>query len=620
MFHFYHQCHHTSQVDLLNQLQDLISDRFDFCHGLDSTYFQHSFMQVWNMNTIYLDTQIIIHIQRQIVNHQENFYDFEQARLFENYLRQNQIDFCSQSTRLNNLTNTIRQYSDLLNSFFFLSSNSSINDDLHELINNQRSLPIFYSSIKQTNELKDFLQFLLDREIISSINHSDIYVLIQNFTIDLEFRLLKTPIFRNTILSQCQLFISYYIAFRSIEHLPEYEQWFDYISTSIIQIIIHSWPGDASYVCLHSTIIRQNQFENIFYWKTFIAYTKTQIRDSSSPIINIEIRSIDFFQLDSIFRFLFADHSEHFCNLMIYKYGSKLFSFLSIFQTDLQNQIKQLWTNNSSVQSKSFPIDCLTLVETYYPFTLSSFYEKFLTNQISELYSIAYELRDFISRTSKLDYLSSIQFHIKPERLKLYDDLSASIPYEFYSIDKHFLSTSWNLIDRTEEKSIEAIHEFFEINAYYSIEQGIFLQPTIAELYSNESTRQIALLLIAHELGHAHCPCGINLTEREYFADLIGLRLIIDYNEKRLNRTLTPNDLREFFLIYGQSECIHVNRNMIILMNKEENLMELHVNRVVQVNEQFQTIFNCSIDQRQQSQQFNKLLPNLCEHCRTKKN
>jgi len=55
-------------------------------------------------------------------------------------------------------------------------------------------------------------------------------------------------------------------------------------------------------------------------------------------------------------------------------------------------------------------------------------------------------------------------------------------------------------------------------------------------------------------------------------------------------------------------------------MNKEENLMELHVNRVVQVNEQFQTIFNCSIDQRQQSQQFNKLLPNLCEHCRTKKN
>jgi len=245
-----------------------------------------------------------------------------------------------------------------------------------------------------------------------------------------------------------------------------------------------------------------------------------------------------------------------------------------------------------------------------------------MSNKTNELYSIAYELRDILLNNSTNQILSSLKFHIKPERLKLFHDLSptTNIPYEYYLIEDNYLSTAWNIIENSHEELVEPIHEFFEINGYHTIKQGIFLQPTVAELYSNETTRLAALLLIAHELGHALCPCGINLTEREYFADLIALRLIQDYNEEKLNRTITLNNIKTFFITYGQSECIHINREMISLMNKQDNLIELHVNRVLKSNELFQTIFNCSLYQRRHTKKMNSLLPELCTACRNKKN
>jgi hypothetical protein len=266
--------------------------------------------------------------------------------------------------------------------------------------------------------------------------------------------------------------------------------------------------------------------------------------------------------------------------------------------------------------SNRIPNDCLTLLEYYYPFTLSSFYEEYMLNKTTKLYSVAYELRDILLNNSNL------QFHIKPERLKLFHDLSliTHIPYEYYLIEDNYLSTAWNIIENSHEELVEPIHEFFEINGYHTIEQGIFLQPTVAELYSNETTYLAALLLVAHELGHALCPCGINLTEREYFADLIALRLILDYNEQILNRTITLDNIKTFFIIYGQSECININREMISLMNKQDNLNELHVNRVLKSNEQFQTIFNCPLHQRRHTKKLNSLLLELCAACRNKKN
>ena len=171
-----------------------------------------------------------------------------------------------------------------------------------------------------------------------------------------------------------------------------------------------------------------------------------------------------------------------------------------------------------------------------------------MSNKTAELYSIVYELRDLLNISDK-QFLSSLQFHIKPERLKLFHDLSpitSNIPYEYYSIEDNYLSTAWNIIEKSREEFVQPTHEFFEINGYHTIEQGIFLQPTVAELYSNETTRLVALLLIAHELGHALCPCGMNLTEREYFADLIALQLIINYNEQRLNTEITNDDIKDF--------------------------------------------------------------------------
>ena len=65
---------------------------------------------------------------------------------------------------------------------------------------------------------------------------------------------------------------------------------------------------------------------------------------------------------------------------------------------------------------------------------------------------------------------------------------------------------------------------------------------------------------------------------------------------------------------------MHVNREMISLMNKAENLIEFHVNRVLKYNEKFQTIFNCPLYQHKKTKKINSLLPDLCSTCRKKKN
>lgn len=268
--------------------------------------------------------------------------------------------------------------------------------------------------------------------------------------------------------------------------------------------------------------------------------------------------------------------------------------------------------------SHRIPNDCLTLLEYSYPFTLSSFYEEYMSNKTRQLYSVISHFRDNLMNNSTQSLLRTLPFHIQSERLKLFQDLSppsSPIPYEIYSIEEHYLSTVWNLIEYSHEQFVEPVYEFFEINGHHTIEQGIFLQPTVAELYSNESTRLAALLLIAHELGHALCPCGMNLTEREYFADVIALRLMIDYLSN--TTAMSRDDLQRFFFDYGQMECLHVNRVMIGLMNREEHFMEDHLNRVLKSNEEFQKIFHCSTEQYRQSEHLKIFLPDLCTACRT---
>lgn len=274
----------------------------------------------------------------------------------------------------------------------------------------------------------------------------------------------------------------------------------------------------------------------------------------------------------------------------------------------------------SPFPSHRIPNDCLALLETFYPFTLSTFYEEFLSNKTREFYSVILQFRDILMNNSTETFLLSLQFHIQSERLKLFQDLSPStspMPYEFYSIEENYLSTAWNLIEYSHDEFVQPIYEFFEINGHHTIEQGIFLQPTVVELYFNESTRLAALLLIAHELGHALCPCGGNLTEREYFADVIALRLMIDYMETQSNETMSLEEMKIFFFNYGQTECLQINRAMIPLMNKQENFMEDHVNHVLKSNEEFQRIFHCSSSQYQQSEQLKKILPDFCTACRT---
>jgi hypothetical protein len=364
MFLYYHQCLHTSESVLLQELQQLAHDHFWFTNNyeiistsnhLDFLFEQmieHPLMRIWNINTINLGTQIIIHIQRRIQNQEKVLFlhQIEQASLFEHYVRTNHIDLCYQSSRVGPLANTLKEYNELLISSL-IYSNSTINDDLHDLISNKDSLPIIYSSIKRPNDLHDLIQFMLDKNIIQSLNNTDIYHLFLNFTHDLERNLLNIPIFRSSISYQCQLYLNYYIRFRSLNE-PKLETWLDYISSSIINLIVHSWPGDASYICLYSTIVRHQQFQIISYWNRFVHYTKKQIKDLSSPMITVEIRLVDFFQLDSIFRFLFADQYAHYCNLMVYKYGPKLLPFVSVFHEGIQISLKSLWRQTLQENSK----------------------------------------------------------------------------------------------------------------------------------------------------------------------------------------------------------------------------------------------------------------------------
>ena len=47
--------------------------------------------------------------------------------------------------------------------------------------------------------------------------------------------------------------------------------------------------------------------------------------------------------------------------------------------------------------------------------------------------------------------------------------------------------------------------------------------------------------------------------------------------------------------------------------------MKLHVNRILNDNEQFQAVFNCTLNQHRQKKKIG-LLPELCATCRIKKN
>ena len=355
MLLFYHQCLHTSESDLLGQIQQLARDHFSFTNQdptdssahleyLFQQMLDHSLMRIWNMNIIYLGTQTIIHIQRQSQDHDSLIsipQQMDQAMLFEDYVRKHRVDICPSSSRAGSLAITVKEFSELLISSQ-PSSNSSVSDDLHYLISNLSALPILHSSARRSNDLRDLIQYMLDRKIISALNQSVVEDLFSNFTRDLDRHLLHVPVFRSTIAHQCQLLVHYYLRFRTVNE-PRIQSWLDYIISSIVRLIVHAWPGDASYNCLYTTIVRQHQLENISYWNSFLHYARNQIQTHTSPLISVEIRLVDFFHLDSIFRFLFADRFAHYCNLIIYQYGPKLLPFVSIFHEDMQKSWKSLW-------------------------------------------------------------------------------------------------------------------------------------------------------------------------------------------------------------------------------------------------------------------------------------
>ncbi|CAF3714202.1 unnamed protein product [Rotaria socialis] len=162
---------------------------------------EHPLMGIWNVKTINLGTQIIIHIQRKIQDQQKFLllHQIEQASIFEHYVQKNHIDLCYQSALVGPLANTLQEYNDLLTSTL-VSSESSINDDLHSLILKRDSLPIVYSSVRRPNDLRDLIQSMLDKDMIQSLNNTDIYDLFLNFTHDLEQYLSHTSIFCTTIL------------------------------------------------------------------------------------------------------------------------------------------------------------------------------------------------------------------------------------------------------------------------------------------------------------------------------------------------------------------------------------------------------------------------------------
>jgi hypothetical protein len=358
MLLYYHQCLHTSHsvlveqiVQFTNQHMRFINDQSSMSSSIDFQYifqqmFAHPLMRVWNINTIDLGTQIILHIQRQI-QIQEKFtrmeYQIDQVRLFEQYAHNYRVELCLQSSRIHPLSRSVRQYQDLFISSLLTDSNSSIVDDIDNLLSNRTLMPMIYSSIRHVTDLYDLIQFIVERNIVHNSNRTDIDQLLSNFTRDLQQSLLYVPIVRNDILQQCQLLLHYYLHFRSLNNTHT-QAWFDYISSSIIHLIVHSWSDDAIYTCLYTTIVQHNQLEIISYWQAFLNYARQQqIEQNSLSIVTVEIRLVDFLQLDRIFRFLFADQCAHYCNLMIYEYAPKLLPFISIFHRDIQTNLKQIW-------------------------------------------------------------------------------------------------------------------------------------------------------------------------------------------------------------------------------------------------------------------------------------
>ena len=137
------------------------------------------------------------------------------------------------------MTNSLKEYNDLLISSLTYS-NASVSDDLEQLLASDNSLPIIYSSVRCPIDLHHLIQFILDRNILHVVNDSNIEHLFLNFTEHVQRYRLHVLIFLNT------------------------HGWFDYIASSTIHLIVHSWPDDASCTCLYTTIVRHQQLDSIF--------------------------------------------------------------------------------------------------------------------------------------------------------------------------------------------------------------------------------------------------------------------------------------------------------------------------------------------------------------------
>ncbi|CAF1659589.1 unnamed protein product, partial [Didymodactylos carnosus] len=187
MASYYHQCFHTSESVLLQQLKQLANERFWFAQNTinhlstknDDLHYQylfeqmqeHSLLKVWRVNSINIETQTIIHIERQI-HPQKMTLDYIQpqllrASIFEHYVKTNQIDLCYQSKRVGPLTKTINEYFELIQQIDPLNDNinssSSISEDLRKLSSGSNQLSIIYSSVRKISELRDILQFMTDK-------------------------------------------------------------------------------------------------------------------------------------------------------------------------------------------------------------------------------------------------------------------------------------------------------------------------------------------------------------------------------------------------------------------------------------------------------------------------
>lgn len=564
MLENYEKCSKISREKLLDEVKDFVETR------LNSTSLENFFDELetefgetfWTKNSIDFGTEMIFHIEKKSST---NF------------------GFPSSREEIEETTEFVKiifdeKFSGLIRSRLEMLLNFSVSTFENRFDRPETEEIRLSSSIRRASNLSKFIGIFLEEKRLEKIGRNDLKKILFDLRENLRQNFSSISLLRNSIDFQCKFLLENFVAFRSIVE-PRIEVFLELI----VEFLEKIRSEKMSNLCSRPSVVRQEVFRRISLWNSFVENFSFETRKKTF----FQIRTEDFFLLDRVFRFLAAQNFRHFSTWKIFR-SAKIFG--------------------SIVKSSDAPIDCLAQLERFYPFTLAKFFDEIFSEKIQRFSRVVFRLAENL-----FDRRSAIEIDVQSERLKNFRQLTKSnhFPFEFYPIEENYSRTFLQMFQRRNEEDFPTTHQLFEINGHHERGKRIFLQPTVGLLFSDDSTRFIALLIVAHELGHAFCPCPSSSAETEFIADFISLRIVLQIFRQDFNAALTRKQIQKFFFDFARSECLQLDPNRFANNTKSSQL-----NRLFEQNQHFQNAFQCSHRPNETYQQSQIFIEQICAECR----